>query len=233
MTQQQFYDGWQFLDIGDNETARAEFEKALAANPEDTNALIGLGKALGRLGKHNEALEAYLGVLNLDSENHEAHFGAGWAYREKGKQQEAKVHAQEAVMLAPDVAEYHLLAAKCIQSRDLETILWHLEEANRLTGGRLDRRWRLGLMYYRVFAGFAYPIQRLLIVWSMLATSYACNLSATGRKWWFIVASLPFLATSGYNLTKHRYHRAAWALALCVLWAFPAYFFIEWWVSRR
>jgi len=252
MMQRQLHDGWQLLDAGDNEAAQEKFLEALAANPKDANASIGLGKALARLGQPTEALksfraalnldpenpEAYYGVgsaysqlgqgtealdafkaaLHFDPENPEAHYGVAWAHDQRGERQKAEFHAWKAAALAPDVAKYHLLAAKCRNRKDMEIILCHLEAANRLEGSDLDKRWRRGLWYYRVFAGFAYPIQRLLMMWAVLATPYSFTLSAAGRRWWFLVASLPFLTTSICNFIKHRYHRAIWALALCVLW---------------
>jgi len=261
MTQRQSQDGWRLLDAGDNEAARAKFSEAIAANPRDSDALIGLGKALARLGQASEALDAFKAATNLDPENPEAHYGAGsaysqlgqatealdafkaalhfdpenpeahygaaWSYDQRGEREDAEFHARKAVALAPDVAKYHLLAAKCISGKDMETKLWHLEAANRLESGGLDRRWRPLLIYLRVFAGFAYPIQRLLMVWAMLATLYSCTLSAAGRQWWFLAASLPFLATTIYNLSKRRYYRAIWSFGLCLLWAVPAYLLVE------
>ncbi|MFQ6102533.1 MAG: hypothetical protein ACE5OS_15075 [Anaerolineae bacterium] len=41
------------------------------------------------------------------------------------------------------------------------------------------------------------------------------------------MASLPFLAASGWNFRKRRYRRAIWALVLYVLWAVPAYLLVE------
>lgn len=232
MTQRQSHNGWRLLETGDNEAAQAKFLEAIAANPKDSNTRIGLGKALARLGQTTEALDAFKAAINLDPENPEAHFGAGWAYHQRGERQDAEFHARKAVALAPDVTKYHLLAAKCIRSSDLETALWHLEAANRLESGELDRYSRRALIYLRVFAGFAYPIQRLLMVWAMLATLYSCTLSAAGRQWWFLAASLPFLATTIYNLTKRRYYRAIWAFGLYWLWAVPAYLLVERLLSR-
>jgi len=232
MTEWQLHNGWRLLDAEDNEAARAKFSEIVAANPKNSEALVGLGKALARLGQPTEALEAFEKALNLNTENPEAHFGAGWAYREIGEQQNAEFHARKATALAPGVAKYHLLAAKCIRSGDLENILWHLEAANRLEDGRLDGQWRWGLVYYRVFAGFAYPVQRLLMVWAVLATLYSFTLSASGLQWWFLVASFPFFAVTIYNLIKRRYYRAIWSFGLYLLWAVSIYLFVEHLLNR-
>lgn len=235
MAQQHSQDGWRLLDAGDNEAARAKFLEAIAANPRDTDALIGLSKALARLGRVSESLDAALKVIDLDPENPEAHYGAAWAYIHMREREKAELHAQKAVTLAPNVAKYHLMAAAATlrkNRKNMEIALWHLEVANRLESGGLKGRWRLALIYLRVFAGFAYPIQRLLMVWAMLATLYSCTLSAAGRRWWFLVASLPFLAVAIYNLSKRRYYRAIWSFGLYLLWAVSTYLFVAWLSSR-
>lgn len=222
---------WQLLSDRDNDAARAEFTKAVATNPEDIEALIGLGKTLARMGQVNDALQAFEKALQLDPNSAEAHYGAGWAHFRMKEWQEAEMHDQKAVNLAPDVAKYHIAAAACAQKRgDLETVLVHLEAANRANPLELDRQARWALVYSRIFAG----VEKLglLVGWATLVTICSCNLSAASLRWRLLIASLPFLVASGWNLKKGYYRRAIWSLVLCLLWAVSTYVLIGWIVNR-
>lgn len=221
---------WHLLEMGEYEAARAEFIEAIAVNPEESEALIGLGKALARLGQVSEALEVFEKALVLDPNNPEAHYGAGWAHYKRKEWHEAESHLNKAIALAP-TPKYHLLAAECARKRRcLETTLRHLEIAHRLDPKSLGKQSRLALAYYRIFAGAERVVP--LLGWAFLATLYSCTLSAVSRRWWFLAASLPFLVVSGWNFGKRRYRRAIWAFVLCVLWAVPAYLLVEWLLSR-
>lgn len=231
MTEESLAKAWQLLSDGDNDAARAKFAEAVAADPENTDALIGMGKALARLGRVNDALQAFEAALQLNPDIPEAHFGAGWAHFQRKEWREAEAHDRRAVNMAPDVAKYHYAVAACAMRRkDMETALLHLEAANYLDPALFDGRARWILAYYRIFAG----VEKLglLVSWATLATMYACTLSAANLWWWFLGASLPFLAVSGWNFRKGRRRRAIWALVLCVLWAVPAYLLVEWLLSR-
>lgn len=232
MDQDALCECWQLLDAGNNEAAGRQFSKALASDPTNVDALIGLSKALARTGQLDQALDACESVLDLDPTNAEAHYGAGWLYRQLGDQEKAQFHALKAVEIAPTVARYHLLAAKNIRAKDMEATLRHLEAANRLEQGKLDKRSRWALIYYRVFAGFASSAARLLMVWAAMATLWSCLCSAQGRRWWFVIASIPFLATSAYSFAKRRYYRGVWLLSLCLLWSVLAYFLVGWVLSK-
>jgi len=246
------------LNSGDYKAARAEFERYIAENPQDSEGYVGLGKALSRLGQNEEALtalktaisfepnsaEAHYGMgtiysnlgkvpkaieafkiaLHLDPADPEFHYGAAWAYDKLEDRQHAEIHAKKAVALAPDVARYHLLAAKCVRGKDPETALWHLERVNDLEQGLLRTgQWRWILIIYRIFAGFMYFFHRLLVIWALFATVAAISLSTPYLQVWLFVAALPFLGISAYSLIRRRYYRALWALGLCLIWLISTY----------
>jgi tetratricopeptide (TPR) repeat protein len=222
---------WHLLEKGENEAARAEFARAIAAHPNDSEALMGLGKALARSGHFTEALEYFRKALALAPGNPEAHYGASWAHWRRKEWREARSYVEQALALAPGTAKYHVMAASCAAKlRHSEAALMHLETAARLSPEVLEKRSRWALAYLRVFAG----IDRLslLFVWATFATLYSCTLSAATRRWWFLVASLPFLVVGGWNFVKRRYRRALWSFFLCFLWVVPTYFLVEWLVSR-
>lgn len=221
MSQEHLLNGWELLDTGNYEAARAEFTKCLAANPRDVKAMIGLGSSLIQLGRLDEALEIFKATLAVDPDNANAHYGAGWIlYRQKRKR-EARFHAQRAVALAPDVPQYHLLAAACAGRYERQTIRTHLEAVNRLAPQMLDSRNRLVLAYCRLFA--AEPQTVLLLVWLAVATILSYSLSAHGWNWWFLVTGVPFLIASGWNITKGCRRRAVVSLAFLVVWLICAF----------
>ncbi len=259
MIVQQPLSGWEYLNNGDNQSACREFEEYISNNPGDSDAYIGLGKALARLGQNDTALNAFQTASRLDPENSEAHYGIGatyshmglpvdaleafkeairndpenpnahygaaWCYCEIKEREKAAFHARKAATLAPDAAKNHLMVAKCMPNRDLETILWHLETANRLDRELVRGRWRWFLWCLRVFAGVGYSLQQVLEIWALIAAAYATSLSAADLQRWLWVATLPFLGVSGYNLVKRRYYRTIWAFGLGLLWLIVMYLF--------
>lgn len=223
--------GWHLLERGENEAARAEFSKAIAANSRDSEALVGLGKALARLGQPSEALDAFKKALLFDPNKPEAHYGASWAHWKRKEWREAESHTERALALEPSVAKYHVMMAECARKRsDLEIALNHLETAINLDPGALGKRSQHTLTYFRIFAGVEKVVPVLGL--AFLVTLYSCTLLATGQWWWFLVISLPFLMTSGWNLVKHRYRPAVWSLILGLLWTVPVYFLGEGLISR-
>ncbi|MCR4406725.1 MAG: tetratricopeptide repeat protein [Anaerolineae bacterium] len=231
MSEERFQRAWEPLNTGDAETAHAEFARVVAENPEDVDALIGLSKALTRLGQLDEALKVLEAALSLAPGNAEVHYGTGCVYYQEKKWDEAAFHVQRAVDIAPDVARYHLMAAECARKhKDMETGLLHLEIANRIDPTLFGGRARWTLVYFRIFAG----VEKLglLVSWATLVTICSCNLSVASLHWRLLITSLPFLVVSGWNLKKGYRRRAIWSLVLCLLWAVSTYVFIGWIMNR-
>jgi tetratricopeptide (TPR) repeat protein len=65
----------------DNQTAYARYAKALAMDPGDADAQIGMGHALMSLGKPEEAVKYLRRAVAADPLNSEAHYRLGTAYR--------------------------------------------------------------------------------------------------------------------------------------------------------
>ena len=213
-------------DSENTEPARVRSREIGAANATDSKGLIEAGEALLRLGQYDEALEVYREAMSLAPDQPEAYYRVSWAHFGKKEWREAEFYAEKAVSLAPDVTKYHLAAAACAQKRrDLEAVLVHLEAAKRANPLELDGRAHWALAYSRIFAGL--EKLGLLMGWATLATIYACTFSVANLWCWFLVASVPFLAASGWNFRKRRYRPAIWALVLCVLWAVPTYLLVE------
>ena len=62
------------------EEARAFFEEALRVDPEDADALFGLGCVYATLGERDRAVESWRRCLRLNPEMGEAHYALAWAY---------------------------------------------------------------------------------------------------------------------------------------------------------
>lgn len=76
-----------FFRSGNYESARFAFESAHSANPSRSDALLGLGKALSRLGRTSEAERALQQALELDAFNPNIHIArseARWRPWEAG-----------------------------------------------------------------------------------------------------------------------------------------------------
>jgi predicted O-linked N-acetylglucosamine transferase (SPINDLY family) len=92
------------LELQDSrpELALASIEQAVAAAPADSNHHDGLGRALGALGRWEEAVTAYRRVLQLVPASADAHFSLGLALQALERFEEAAGAYAEAVALQPD-----------------------------------------------------------------------------------------------------------------------------------
>jgi len=72
------------LHLGNSDSAKALFESALLMDPESTPARIGLGKVALEEQKWSDGFDIFEQVLDRDSANLFAHYGAGICRREYG-----------------------------------------------------------------------------------------------------------------------------------------------------
>lgn len=90
---------------GRYDSARAAYEKAIAANPTDTWAEIGLGAALIALGRLDDALSAYDQARLVDSKFQPAWMGVGYVRTAKGEYEASEIAYRQSVQLNPKDAE--------------------------------------------------------------------------------------------------------------------------------
>jgi tetratricopeptide (TPR) repeat protein len=81
--------------------------QALRLNPDHPAPHIGLGIALARLGKADEAIKHYQQALRLNPKSPEAHNDLGVTLADLGKTQEAIEHYQQALLAEPDYVDAH------------------------------------------------------------------------------------------------------------------------------
>ncbi len=83
--------------------AKQFFSKTLEINPENTQALLGLGEVFSK-------------ALEINPNNAEAHFGLAQVYLHKGNLDEAYAHAIESIKHDPRTHESRLILGRCSQA---------------------------------------------------------------------------------------------------------------------
>lgn len=89
------------LSAGDAEGAWADIKDALAANPTDRTNLQLDGDILMKLGKTEEAIDAYKRILKQDANNRFALTSMGYAERAAGRDQEAEKYFERLAQADP------------------------------------------------------------------------------------------------------------------------------------
>ena len=93
---------------GQIDSAIAEYDKALKANPDFAYAHCNLGIAYYTLGLIDRAIQEFMAALNVDPELVEVHYNLGVAYKSKGDIDAAIGELQSALQVDPDDADCYL-----------------------------------------------------------------------------------------------------------------------------
>ena len=88
--------------------AAVTFREALRLDPDDPDALQGLGSAVWKLGRSEEAIELYRRALRIAPDDPYIHSHISAALKAKGRLDEAVSEAREAVRVQPGRPEYAL-----------------------------------------------------------------------------------------------------------------------------
>ncbi|MBZ5546498.1 MAG: tetratricopeptide repeat protein [Acidobacteriia bacterium] len=84
---------------GNHEQAVEEYQKSLAADPNFTDALHGLSRALQDLNRLDEAIEVSKRISEVDPDDVLAHTSLSILYQKKGMVPEAEAEANKARVL--------------------------------------------------------------------------------------------------------------------------------------
>jgi len=110
--------GMAFLEMGDLGGAQACLERAVALNPEQTEAQNNLGNVYLKQGEPEAARKCYERAVRLNAGLAEAHNNLGNALRELGRLEEAQGRYEEALRLKPDYARAHDSLGVVLQMQD-------------------------------------------------------------------------------------------------------------------
>ena len=130
-----------FLRQGRMDEAIAQFQKALAINPEDANTHYNLGMPFAK-GNVNEAIAQFQKALAIKPQFAEAHYNLGNAFLQQGRVEEAIAQFQKALAIKPDYVEAQnnmaWVLATCPQPslRNGIKAVGLAERANQLAGGK-------------------------------------------------------------------------------------------------
>ena len=83
------------------------FQKAKEKNPQDAGVWFYLGLAYRKLGRYEEAIDAYKQTIRIKPDATEAHNNLGAAYHKLGRYQEAIEAYKQVIRINPDDADAH------------------------------------------------------------------------------------------------------------------------------
>lgn len=99
LAEDHYYAALDLVAEGQQERAVEEYRKALAADPNFTDALHGLSRALQDLDRLNEAIEVSKRISEIDPNDVLAHTSLSILYQKKGMVPEAEAEANKARVL--------------------------------------------------------------------------------------------------------------------------------------
>ena len=100
-------------ELAQNDLALQEFQKALAINPRDPDALIGIATVYERMGRVADAESSFKKAIALRSDNWDSYNSLGGFYDRQGKYAEAVAQYKKVIELTPDnAAAYSNLGAE-------------------------------------------------------------------------------------------------------------------------
>ncbi len=101
------------------EEAISYYDKVLAIDSTDIDALFGMASALENLGKYAEAITYYDKILAIDSTDEDALFGKALSLEGLGKEEEAIPLLEKVIELAPPEPESPVLTEETITQDDI------------------------------------------------------------------------------------------------------------------
>jgi tetratricopeptide (TPR) repeat protein len=121
------------LNAGQEEAARAEFEKAMSADPDNVMAYRNLGILYFRRGNYLKALEVYRALVRRKPTLALGHFYVATTLYQIGAVEEALAEYERTILLAPTYVESYYYVARILSQKG----------ENRRAAGVLERALRL------------------------------------------------------------------------------------------
>ncbi|MCA9836673.1 MAG: tetratricopeptide repeat protein [Trueperaceae bacterium] len=107
--------GQLYLEAGENEAALSVFEPLIASNPNDADALAYYGVALARLGRYQQALEAFDKSLSLNSNQTIALQG------KTQLEQQVQISGGQAIQMNQEATQLFSQGQNALSNRDFAT----------------------------------------------------------------------------------------------------------------
>jgi predicted AlkP superfamily phosphohydrolase/phosphomutase/tetratricopeptide (TPR) repeat protein len=134
-----------YIQIGDTyarllqwQNAKVAYEKALALDPDNARAYLGLSTVYRRLGDNQQTVDHALRAVSLLHRLPLAHFNLGVALVRSGEKERARLAFETALRFQPEMVNAHRYLATIhkIEGGDLEKAAFHRGEVLRLTQRR-------------------------------------------------------------------------------------------------
>ncbi|RLA92866.1 MAG: hypothetical protein DRG25_05550, partial [Deltaproteobacteria bacterium] len=141
-----------YQQLGDTKKAREGFQKALALNPENVNAYIGLGDISREEKKYDEAIKHYSQAKKIAPKNGEARIKLAETYKEAGKLNKASEEIEEVFDIgtgfsSPNLLKAHYLMADILSKKgDFKKAKIHLEKAIEIDPDNVSAYEALGMV---------------------------------------------------------------------------------------
>ena len=152
------------VDQGYYAHAQKAFEKALALNPKNADAMTGLAWVSGGRHEFDKSIEWANKAIALDARNHAAHGLLGDAQVESGDYAAAFEHYQKMLDIRPDISSYSRGAHLLFLTGDTRKATWLMAKAIKAGGPYAENtawcRAQLALMLWNT--GALLPAQQVL-----------------------------------------------------------------------
>jgi tetratricopeptide (TPR) repeat protein len=129
--------GYAAEEAGDSKGAMAEYRRAIARDPQHTDAQVNLGRLLHEAGRPEEAVARYRAALAVRANDPIAAFNLGVALEDLGRKPEAIAAYRQAIAAEPDNADAHYnIALLYDQTGETQSAFRHRLIYRRLTRKR-------------------------------------------------------------------------------------------------
>lgn len=141
-------EGFDYAESGKWDEAIRSYSQAVAINPRNAEAYIGIGDVYMRAGKYKGGFVAYQQAVRVAPWNADAHYSLGAAYNDMAQYGDAFKPFVEAIRLDPDFAEAHFGIGYAYQwLQNYKDALGYLKQAVRLKPDYAEAHLSLGLTY--------------------------------------------------------------------------------------
>lgn len=151
-----------YYDAGELAKAEARYRRAIALNPDYTEALVNLGSLLGDMGRNDDAVEILEQALAADPEDCKARSNLGNVYYSMGRYPDAMYEYQRAIDIDPACYTAHFNIAVAFADAGIfrEAVKWWREVVRIAPGTAAARQAQENIELLRQFTEAPVPAAR-------------------------------------------------------------------------